>query len=454
MFHRRSAPASSASYHRSNSSTIPSGLEPLEGRRLLSASFGETTYVESNNPNPGQNAVLQLKLNPSTGRLNQVGTFLAGGTGQANPTQKLGPNDSDKEVIASADGKFLFAVNQGSNSIAVFRIHADGGLSKVGTYDSFGVQPASLALAGDKLIVTNRGDALQGAAATAAANITVFDVRFDGSLRHVSNSTVNFPIGLSPSQVQASPDGRFVFADNFAIPGTTPPHANELNSFRVTARGTLELVTGGVATANVAAPTLLGIATHPTRPIIYGGLVAGKQIAVFTYDRNGALTFVKAVDDQGAGPCWTTVSADGKFLYVVNTGTVSVGVYSLADPLNPVQIQEFALQQPAPPPDATKAPLGAFEFALDPSGKVLDVLTQSTSATLDFPEGNAVHSLLVAKNGLLTEPNAPVTFSTTEVPGTARIHGVAIIANRNNHDDRDHNHGHHRGHSDLGDEQQ
>jgi 6-phosphogluconolactonase (cycloisomerase 2 family) len=308
------------------------------------------------------------------------------------------------------------------------------------------VQPASLALAGDKLIVTNRGDALQGATATAAANITVFDVRDDGSLKHVNNSTVSFPIGLSPSQVEVSPDGKFVFADNFAIPGTTPAQANELDSFRITSKGTLELVTGGVATADVAAPTLLGIATHPTQRIIYGGLVAGKQIAVFTYDKKGTLKFVKAVDDQGAGPCWTTVSADGKFLYVVNTGTVSVGVYSLADPLNPVQIQEFALQQPAPPAGATKAPLGAFEFALDPSGKVLDVLTQSTSATLDYPQGNAIHSLLVAKNGLLSEPNAPVTFSTTEVPPTARIHGVAIVTTQDREYDRDHDrhdtHGH------------
>jgi DNA-binding beta-propeller fold protein YncE len=147
------------------------------------------------------------------------------------------------------------------------------------------------------------------------------------------------------------------------------------------------------------------------------------------------------VGDHGAGPCWATVSDDGKFLYIANTGTVSVGVYSLADPLNPVQIQEFALQQPTPPPGAANAPVGAFEFALDPSGNVLDVITQSTSPTLDFPQGNAVHSLRVAKDGTLSEPNTPVTFSTTEVPGTARIQGVAIVADRaSDHDGEDNNH--------------
>jgi 6-phosphogluconolactonase (cycloisomerase 2 family) len=405
------------------------GVEMLERRTLMSGGPGETTYTESNNPTSGQNAVLALHLDPRSGHLTQIGAFLTGGTGQGNPTQGLGPDDSDKEVIVSDDGTLLFAVNQGSNTIASFRIRSDGTLSKIGTFDSFGVQPASLTLADDKLIVTNRGDALQGATATVAANITVFKVKDDGSLKHVNNSTVDFPIGLSPSQVEVSPDGKFVFADNFAIPGTTPTLGNTLESFRITASGRLEAVQGGLATADVAAPTLLGIATNPTQRIIYGGLVAGNQIAVFTYDKNGVLSFVKAVGDLGAGPCWTEVSADGKFLYAVNTGSSSVAVYSLADPLNPVEIQNFALQLPAPPAGAAKAPVAAFEFALDPSGGVLDVITESTAAGLDFPQGNAVHSLLVAPDGTLSEPNAAVTFSTSLVPGSARILGVAIVSN-------------------------
>lgn len=423
MFYRKLAPLSSPSL-RCNAVAV----ELLEQRAMLSASAGETTYVESNNPIAGQNAVLELKLNPATASLTQVGTFPTGGTGQGNPTQKLGPDDSDKEIIVSDNGKTLFAVNQGSDTITTFNIHRDGSLSKIGEFSSFGVQPASLALTHNTLIVTNRGDALQGAAATVASNITVFNVQHDGSLRHVDDSTVDFPIGLSPSQVEISPDGKFVFADNFAIPGTTPPLANTLGSFRIKGDGRLEPVQSGLATANVAAPTLLGIATHPKKPIIYGGLVGGGQIAVFTYDKNGALTFVRAVGDSGAGPCWTTVSADGKFLYAVNTGSVAVAVYSLADPLNPVQIQEFALKQPAPPPGATSAPLGAFEFALDPSGRVLDVITQSTASGQDFPQGNAIDSLLVARDGTLSQPGDPITFSTSDVPGSARIQGVVIVA--------------------------
>ena len=44
----------------------------------------------------------------------------------------LGPDDSDQELVASPDGRFLFAVNQGSNSISVFRIRPSGALELFG----------------------------------------------------------------------------------------------------------------------------------------------------------------------------------------------------------------------------------------------------------------------------------------------------------------------------------
>src|SRR5689334_17507002 len=148
-------------------------FEVLEPRWLMSgspASFDShgladgpsVVYVESNNPAAGQNAVLAFRRNPATGALKELagGPFLTGGTGFLNAQGQLGPDDSDREVIASPDGRLLFAVNQGSNSIAVFRIRNDGSLDLVGghAFPSGGVQPVSLALSGDRLYVANRGD--------------------------------------------------------------------------------------------------------------------------------------------------------------------------------------------------------------------------------------------------------------------------------------------------------
>ena len=237
------------------------------------------------------------------------------------------------------------------------------------------------------------------------------------------------PLGLSPSQTLISPDGRFVFGDNFAIPGTHPPLGNTIDPFRIGADGTLQAAPGGPVGPSPST-TLLGLAVHPTQPIIYGGLTATAAIGVFTYDANGSVTFVRAVADQGAGPCWVAVSPDGKYLYAANTGSNSVEVYSLSDPLNPQLLQDFKLALPQPPAGATKAPVGTFQLAVDPSGRSLEVINQSTGT--NFPQGNAVHALTIADDGTLSEPNAPVTFSTNDVPATARIQGIAIVGGRAN----------------------
>lgn len=416
-------------------------FEMLESRTLMSAgghsdlgpahgNAGEFVYTESNNPEPGQNAVIALKRNAADGSLRQVGTFATGGTGLANVTQGLGPDDSDQEVIASPDGRLLFAVNQGSNSIAVFRIRENGSLRRVGTYDSGGTQPVSLGLSGDHLYVANRGDALQNQTATIAPNYTAFNVGEHGALSPIPGSTVTLPIGLSPAQTLISHDGRFLFGDNFAIPGTTPPLGQTIDPFRIAPDGSFVQAPGGPVSAAVNPNVLLGLALHPTQQIIYGGLTGANGIAVFTYDSQGSVQFVTSVPDQGAGPCWITVSADGKYLYVSNTGTDSIGVFSLADPRHPVQVQEFKLAGPFANPGATGGEVASFEIALDPSGKSLYAVTQDTAATRDFQQGNALHALSVAADGTLSESNTPVTFSAADVPAAARLQGVAVVAVR------------------------
>lgn len=420
---------------------LTSEFEALESRTLMSAAGlsdlgaehharAEFVYVESNNPQPGQNAVIAFRRDPANGSLHQTGKFLTHGTGFGNATQGLGPDDSDQEVIASADGRFLFAVNQGSNSIAVFSIRPNGELRRIGTYDSGGTQPVSLGLSGDRLYVANRGDALQGQTATIAPNYTAFKVGENGALSPIPGSTVTLPLGLSPAQTLIPRNGRFLFGDNFAIPGTTPPLGQTIDPFQINPDGTLQQAPGGPVNAAVTPNVLLGLALHPTQKIIYGGLTGGSAIAVFTYDAQGSVKFVTSVADQGAGPCWVTVSADGKYLYASNTGTDSIGVFSLADPLHPVQIQDFKLAGPFAPPGATKSQTASFEIALDPTGASLYAITQDTAPTRDFQQGNAVHALTVAADGTLSESNPSITFAPTDVPAAARLQGVAVVAAR------------------------
>ncbi len=419
--------------------------EMLENRRLLSASgfvghrfdraphsSGDFVYIETNNPNSGQNAVLAFRQ--TDGGLQQIGgPYLTGGTGQINPTNALGPDDSDKEVIASSDGRLLFAVNQGSDSIAVFRIHHDGSLRLVpgGPFSSGGTQPVSLTISGDRLFVANRGDEIAGQPGTVAPNYTGFRIGENGRLTPIAGSTVTLPVGLSPAQILASQSGDLLFGDNF----TPPPLlnvalSNTIEPFNVDSAGHLTVATGGAVASQATPSLILGLAENPTQRIVYAGLPAAGGLDVFTYDSNGALHLAGTVGSSGKGTCWVTVSADGKRLYTSDSGTDSVGVYSLANPLKPVEIQEFSLNGPKAAVGASGNETVDFQLALDPSGNSLYVVNHDVAPNNDFASGNQLHVLSVAPDGTLSESSdSPTLFADSEIPANAHIQGVAVIDN-------------------------
>lgn len=401
-------------------------LEAMEDRALASASpFADATvvYVESNNPTAGQNAVLAFRRT-ADGTETQIGTYATGGTGQLNVPKAVGPDDGDQQVRATADGRFLYAVNEGSGTVAAFRIRSGGGLERIGVFASGGVEPTSIGIAGDHLYVANRGNASSLAAGTVAPNVTAFDLNRDGTLTAIPDSTVAFPVGTFVTQTLVSPDGRFLFVEAATLAGT--PGGNTVNTFVIGGDGTLTAAPGGPASAGAGAPLLLGAAFNPKENVIYTGFASSSQVGVFTYDATGRTTYVGPAADTGTAPCWCAVSADGRVLYVANTITDSIGVYSLADPLHPVQIQNFDLGGPRTLNGTAGSPQAfAFEIALDPTGRYLYALSQASDPS--FPQGNQLHTLAVARDGTLTEPSAPVIFAAGEVPANAHPQGVAVV---------------------------
>ena len=162
-------------------------------------------YTESNDPRPGENAVLAFRRTP-TGGLARIGRFETGGTGQLNIPKVIGPDDGDQQVMATPDGRFLFAVNQGSDSVTgVPHPRRTGRLARIGVFASGGDQPVSIGIAGTRLYVANRGNAAQGQPATTVSDITAFDIgprRRAGARRRVHD---RLPVGTfaTPAMVAA-----------------------------------------------------------------------------------------------------------------------------------------------------------------------------------------------------------------------------------------------------------
>jgi 6-phosphogluconolactonase (cycloisomerase 2 family) len=369
-------------------------------------------YVESNDPTG--NAIFAFRRHDDGSLTPLPGSpFATGGTG-ITPTFNLGPFDSDQEVIINRDHTLLFAVNGGSDTIAVFHINPDGSLTPVdgSPFSSGGSNPVSVGLSGDDVLIVVNQDQDPGHPGRFLPDYASFRVTGQGRLVPISRSTFFVDAGASPSQALVSPDGGVVFGAEFL--------GGLLRTFRVAQDGRL---VPGVAQplppaefAGTGSPPFpLGLAVHPTRRLLYADFVTINRVGVYRYNEAGDLKFVRSVKDSGKAPCWALVNRAGTRLYASNTADASVSVFDIdRDPTEPVEIQRVPLRTTG----------SCFQFALDPSESFLHVVTQQAAPSQDVT-ANGLNVLRVEADGTLTEvPSSPTHLP---VPNLVRPQGVAAL---------------------------
>jgi 6-phosphogluconolactonase len=304
---------------------------------------------------PSGNAVVMF-TRAGDGTLTQVGSFLTGGNGTGSGLGSQGA------LVLSADRRWLFAVNAGSNEISVFAVRKRE-LRLVERVDSGGSQPISLTVDDDLLYVLNAGG---------TANITGFWFD-DGELSPVAGSTqlLSQP-SPGPAQVAFSPDGEllvvtekatntidiFVVDDGVAQPaqsfpsaGVTPfgfafdqrgrliiseaaggaAGAGTASSYEVTDEGGLEVISGAVPSGQ-GAPCWV-ITTRKGRYAYIANTGSG-TISGYRISREGELRLldadgVTAVTGEGSAPADLALSRNGRFLYVRNGGTGTIGAFAV-----------------------------------------------------------------------------------------------------------------------------
>jgi 6-phosphogluconolactonase (cycloisomerase 2 family) len=386
------------------------------GTTTNAAATGQhVVYVESNIATPNGNSILAYRRD-AAGRLTPLpgSPFATRGAGVVDPSLALGPFDSDQQIITNPERTLLFAVNPGSNTIAVFRIASDGSLTHVqgSPFPSGGTNPVSIGLSRDTLVVVNK--AMDPNQANHQPNYVSFRVSPDGQLERTPLSVKGASVGSSPSQALVSSGKSFVFGADFL--------GGLLQSFVIRPDGILyqnmpQRLPASVFSGSNAQRLPLGLAAHPSRPIVYVGLVTINKIGVYRYDSAGVLSFVTAVPVSGKAPCWVRVNNDGTRLYSSNTGDNSISVLDISNPARPVQIQKLTLAGAG----------SSFEIELDPENRYLYAVTQRANASTPPGQGNNLHVLRVAADGRLSE-NAGALVA-LPVPGNIRPQGLATFSN-------------------------
>ncbi|HET6871339.1 MAG TPA: beta-propeller fold lactonase family protein [Solirubrobacteraceae bacterium] len=294
-----------------------------------------TVYTTTNDPNG--NAVIVFTRNRD-GTLRQGPTVPTGGTGiAAQPPFTFPIVDSSGSMALAKNGRLLFVVNDGDNTITSFRT-TDGGLRRVDRVSSGGVLPVSLTVHGNLLYVVNEE----------SSNISGYYFSDDGRLFSIPGSqqllSPGFPSGTAPpnaggvaAQIGFSPDGHQLIVTLRGVPSTV----GAIDTFAVNPNGSLTLEQAD-RTASVD-PNPFGFAFTPSGTLLVSnvgqvngtfaypaGSVPIPQIldpaqftgsaSSYSLSSTGALAPVTTeVLSGGRGACWLVLSKDGKFAFVTNT---------------------------------------------------------------------------------------------------------------------------------------
>jgi 6-phosphogluconolactonase len=340
-------------------------------------------------PSPPLRVVGQVYINDNTAPVNTVAAFnrLADGTltpvaGSPFAVGGSGTGHADASqgsLELSADGRYLLAVDAGSNQISVLRIKPDGSLqiAEGSPVASNGVDPVSIAVSDDLVYVANAGPGSN----PGDTNYTGFTLNPGGHLRAIPDSTYPLASNSKPGDVLFNRDGNRLVGARIA--------SSQIDSFTVGHDGRLTTAPGSPYDAQAFSPAQgygqLGSEFSPTDPdqlfvsdahVAAGGPAPG-LVSSFTDAADGTLTPIAGspVGNDGIASCWVEISHDGKYLFAVNTASATISSYSIG-------IGGTLTFLYSTPPGEIGA--GAEDARLSPDGSTLWVVESGTNAVTGF----------------------------------------------------------------------
>lgn len=245
------------------------------------------------------------------GSLRQAAIFATGGRGSGGNTDPL---ESQGSLTLSRDRSLLFAVNAGSGTVSLFRVHG-ALLTLIQTVPVSGSEPVAVSQHGHLVYVLNSGGSSE------VSGFRLFDdklVPIRNSVRFLSTNT------SGAASLSFSPDGRFLVVSEKLT--------NNFDVFRVLADGTLS---SPLITADVD-PGLFSVSFAPNGALIVAetGPAGGSNAstaASYAVQAGGTLSPIStAVPTLGNANCWNAVTPDGRFVYNSNAGSATIAGFAIA----------------------------------------------------------------------------------------------------------------------------
>lgn len=257
-------------------------------------------------------------------------------------------------VTLSDDGRHLFVVNAGSNTVSTFRMRR-GGLQLTSVVDAGGLRPVSVAEHEGLVVVLNAGG---------AGNIAGFR-NVHGVLQPVAGASqpLSAAGGTGPAQVAFGEDGRVLIV--------TEKATNKLSTYRVRRDGTID---APQVTAS-SGMTPFGFAVDRRGTVLvseaFGGAAGASALSSYTFATHGVqpqLVSASVGSGQSAA-CWVVVTPNGRYAYITNTASGNISAYAVERNGKAALAQAVAATTDAGPIDAAIAPQGRSLFVLNGGGR-------------------------------------------------------------------------------------
>lgn len=291
------------------------------------------------------------------GALTVTGRFPTGGQG-------LGAGlGSQGSLTLSNNGRWLFAVNAGSNELSVFEVYPVG-LVLTDKVASGGDRPTSITVRNGLVYVLNAGD---------PGNITGFKLNGAGKLTPLANSTRNLSnngSGAAPAPAQVS------FTPNGKVLVVTERSTNQIITYTVNRRG---LASGPLVHASSGA-TPFGFAFGKNDTLVVseaGGGGLPSAVSSYQVGNDGSVQLVSGSVVTGeAAACWIVVTQGGKYAYSTNAGTASLSLFEVSN--------NGALTLLAAKGGETGAGTGPTDAAVSRNGRLIYALSPRSQTVIGF----------------------------------------------------------------------
>lgn len=329
-------------------------------------------YAMDNNPDGNRIAVFGRFSN---GSLRSFGSVSTGGLG-AGDNAENDPLGSQGSIYISQNGRTLYAVNAGSNTVSAFYLTRRGRPILIQNIDSGGSFPVSMTSDGELLYVLNSGGdgAIAGfrfsqfgllepmensirslglggepVPAGGARNLAPGDIRFDSLARRL---LIAYAGGGAPGTEEGQPpEGQLLsFAlNNDGTPADTPSMTTSEGrvpfSVEFTANGTAlvaeasgglssydfdlnnELVTVSSSVSNGQTAVCWVRATDTG--FAYTTNTNSNTISSFNVERNGELSLISGVAAEVQFPIDFNITDDNRFMYVNSSNSGGIAAYRI-----------------------------------------------------------------------------------------------------------------------------